>query len=160
MQPRYMRNLLRLPLASQRILEREFQLPRRGSLFFRLADARVDHAKATMMLLLHNDRAGAELLLGHQIVICPPCLSRRFAQSYRARTPDEDKIITKLGPNPHPHGQRSAERLETAFDRYAKLRVGMTIDQAIRRGVTRRDLREWAATGAITIGRKVMRRMA
>lgn len=154
MQPRFMRNLLRLPLASQRTLERQFQLPRQGSLYFRLVDAGIDHAQATLALLGALDREGAEILLGHPITIGPPCLEHRFAQIIRKRTPDEDKIIVALKPNPHVFVHRSAERLETATERYAKLKVGMSLDQALRRGVTRRDLREWVANGSIKIGRK------
>src|SRR5690349_11274709 len=117
MQPRYMRNLLRLPISSQRILERQFQLPRRGSLYFRLVEAGIDHAQATLALLSAADRVGAEILLGHSITICPPCLALRFYQIARARTPNEDKIILSLKATPHIFVHSSAERLETAADR-------------------------------------------
>jgi hypothetical protein len=154
MQPQYMRNLLRLPIESKRILERKFQLPRRGTLFFRLLDAHVDHAQATMTLLGFGDKLGAEILLGHPITVCPPCLSQRFHQMVRARTPDEDKFVIDMKPNPYVFQTASAERPEQPSARYARLKVGMTLDQALRRGVTRRDLREWAAAGTITIGRR------
>jgi len=154
MHPRHMRACLQLQPSAIRALEKAFWLPRRGSLFFRLVEAGIDHATAVVTLLHMGEREGAETLLGHPIQICPPCLTKRYwSLRIKSRTADEALFFSRVGPNPHPLALRSAERGVTAHDRYAKLKPGMSVDQALRRGVTRRDLREWSARGAIKIER-------
>ena len=144
MQPRYMENVLRLPVSSIRTLERVFQLPRKGSLFFRLRDAGVDHAKAVLALLYSEDVTGAEVLLGHSITVCPPCLRRMYERTIYIKSIDEARVITVIARNP---------RLPTtpSFFRYASLKSGMTVAAALSRGVSRRDIREWAKEGSIQI---------
>jgi hypothetical protein len=150
MQPAYMLATLALPGEAQHALEATFGLKHEGSLFFRLADRKIDHAKAVMALLKMEQRGAVETLIGKPIVICPPCLSRMNERLTRKRTFDEARIISSMVPNPrHP--------ATDAYQRFAELRLGMTIAQALRRGVSRRDVREWLAEGSITIKKLPMK---
>jgi hypothetical protein len=140
MQPQFMRNVLALSRDSVIELERAFRLPRRGSLYFRLVEAKIDHASAVLALLRVDDIPGVEVLVGHPIVVCP---RQRFITP--ALPPRRDvQVIKTVGANP---------RLEAtvSFARFACLRAGMTVSQALMRGVTRRDIREWRAEGSITV---------
>lgn len=58
--------------------------------------------------------------------------------------PLDDKVIVQLAPNP---------RLPTtdAWYRYRLLKPGQTVAQAIRRGVTRRDIREAIQNNWVTL---------
>jgi hypothetical protein len=144
MQPAYMLATLALPEQAQHALEATFGLKREGSLFFRLADRKIDHAKAVIALLKMEQREAVETLIGKAIIICPPCLSRMNERLVKKRTFDEARIICGLMPNPrHP--------ATDAYQRYTELRLGMTIAQALRRGVSRRDIREWVAEGSVKL---------
>lgn len=148
MQSRFMALFLQLPSSAVRCLERAYQLPRAGSLFFRLDDAGVDHANATLTLLYAGEYPAVEILIGRSITVGPPCLSLRHSISTIERTEDELTILAAIARNP---------RLPTtpSFFRYQHLREGMTIAQALRRGVTRRDIREWRNAGEIKLERRV-----
>jgi hypothetical protein len=150
MQPAYMLATLALPSKAQHALAATFGLQNKGSLFFRLSDAKIDHAKAVIALLRAEQREAVEVLLGKPIVICPPCLSRMHEKIGKKRTYDEARIIASVKPNPrHPASD--------AYQRYGELKAGMTVAQALRRGVSRRDIREWIAEGAITIKKLPMK---
>jgi hypothetical protein len=150
MQPAYMLATLALPEEAQHVLAATFGLQHKGSLFFRLSDAKVDQAKAVMALLKTGHREAVETLVGKSIVVCPPCLSRMNEVLVKKRTYDEARLIKSLVPNPrHP--------ATDAYQRYAELKLGMTVAQALRRGVTRRDVREWVAEGSITLKKLPMK---
>jgi hypothetical protein len=150
MQPAYMLATLALPEQAKYALEATFGLQRKGDLFFRLADAKVDQAKAVMALLRAEQRGAVETLVGKPILVCPPCLSRRFEVLTKRRTFDEARIVVGLAPNTrHPAME--------AYGRYAKLRLGMTVAQALRRGVSRRDIREWVKEGSVKLKKLPMK---
>lgn len=149
MQSRYMRAILALPETAVHLLERVFCLPRAGNLFHRLVEAGVDHAQATLTLLYNGHYEGVEILIGHPVVICPPCLSgMHISTASNMPTPprsvDETRVIRSISDNP---------RLPTtpSFNRFEQLKLGMTVQQALTRGVTRRDIREWEREGSIRV---------
>ncbi|HUD11477.1 MAG TPA: hypothetical protein VMS08_03630 [Candidatus Saccharimonadia bacterium] len=97
------------------------------------------------MLLQCGQIDGVEIMLGRRITICPTCLSRRFETLVtKPQSLDDLQLITAVDRNP---------RLPTtpSFQRYQALRLGMTVAQALRRGVRRRDLREWRREGSVKI---------
>lgn len=87
----------------------------------------------------------AEWLIGHRIIRCPPCL--------RPSAPLEIGDVTRIGdmrrvisvtPNPrHP--------ATGAHYRFAIFRPGMSVEQFIVRGGTRRDVRSAVANGWIQL---------
>ena len=146
---RYQYACSQLSESARRILEQAFALPRRGSIFSRLINANVSHADTTLTLLHANERAAVELLIGHPITICPPCLRQRFATIPRARVMRQ--VITFIGPNPHLFQNCSAQNPDPIALRYARLRIGMTIEQALNRGIFLADLRYWSRMKNIDI---------
>jgi hypothetical protein len=139
---------LRLPLSAVRVLENRYQLPRSGSLFFRLLDAGVDQAHAVLTLLHAEEDEAVGILIGRSITICPACLTRRFEPSIAAEvTPDDLRIVSTVSRNP---------RLPTtpSFQRFAAIKPGMSVAQLLRRGVRRRDIREWSEEGTIQLVEK------
>jgi hypothetical protein len=115
-----------------------------------LMDRGACHASVTMALLSADMIEATELVLGRPITVCPPALSMRL-KIWHARPmvermdkgPDA-RVIVKVAPNP---------RLPTtnAWQRYRVLRVGLTVGQAIRRGVLRRDIRQCLDYGWISL---------
>lgn len=140
MQPRYARAILALPHTAVQILQKHYGLSNKGSLFRRLRDAGLDHASVVLTLLEHKAFDAVEVLLGQPITICPPCLQRMTPNV----EPIDERRIIYVAPNP---------RLPTtpSFHRYRILRPGMTVEQALVRGITRRDIREWTQEGSIVV---------
>jgi hypothetical protein len=85
--------------------------------------------------------AAAEALVGHPIVHLPPQPSPplpRPVDVVHIDTGADARRVLRKAPNP---------RLPTtpSFQRYRLVRVGLTVGQLIRRGVTRKDIREFIA---------------
>ena len=145
MQPEYMQAVLQLSPPAKWELERKFQLPRKGSMFFRLAN--IDQARVVLALVRARLWSDAALLVGHSVpVICPPCLLKLRAPIVAARTPDEERIVTwKTSANPR--------IVSNMLARFNTVKPGMSVQQLLNRGVTRRDIREWIAEGSIKVER-------
>jgi hypothetical protein len=62
----------------------------------------------------------------------------------RSNIPDKAKIRVLLDKNPHEKGSKR-------YERFAKFRNGMTVAQAIEKGVTKAELRWSVVTGLIAI---------
>lgn len=94
-----------------------------------------------VLALLRGDtpslHAAAEELVGKAIQQLPPQPSRPLpAPVAKPEEPPADRRrVTRVGPNP---------RLPTtpSFQRFRLIKVGLTVGQLVRRGVTRRDIRE------------------
>ncbi len=145
MQPQYMAILLRLSSEARYEIERAFALPRRGSLYFRLKG--IDQARVVLVLARAGLWEDVSLLVGHNVpTFCPPCLSRLNVPTVTARTPDDERVISWVtGVNPR--------IVSDMLRRFSLVKPGMTVQQLLSRGVTRRDLREWVYEGSIRVER-------
>ena len=127
-----------------------FQLPLiSGNLAVALDECGYWQADLVLCLLRINTREARLLvsrLVGHPIVVCPPCLSRRFAKAPPRRLARHEMKVTwtaepsKLTAQPRGLG-----------DRLRHLRPGMTLAQYRARGGRRRDLRVALARGLIRV---------
>jgi len=63
-------------------------------------------------------------------------------------------VITYIGPNTHVVLHSSSNNPDPAAHRFARLRIGMTITQALNRAITKRDLQTWAQKKLIDIERR------
>lgn len=103
-----------------------------------LAEAGVGQADCVLALLRAEHRPfldAAEILVGHGITHCPPCLRPSAPLVFMdEESPDERRISIVAARNP---------RLPRtgAHYRFALFREGMTVQQFLVRGGTRRDVR-------------------
>ncbi len=142
MQTRYMNNVYLLPKSSQTILESTYHLPLEGALYWRLHDAGVDHAMATLVLLHCEDRCGTETLLGHAIKQCPR--QRRLDLTWKRKPQPVLTYVADTNPRVKPRSRAHFDLLHT----------GMSLQQALTRGVTWREIREWSAEGSIRVEKR------
>jgi hypothetical protein len=104
-----------------------------------------DQADVVLALLRADALIPAVRLVGRPITLFPP--SRKFfpksVPHVVSRGPD-DRVIRAVARNPH---------LPTtpAFQRYRALRPGLTLAQAMVRGVRRRDLRRAVRRGWVSV---------
>lgn len=118
---------------------------------------RASSADVVLALLRINTAESLEVaseIVGRPITVCPPAIPpwppKPVNESARKAQRDADKtsrVVTKVGRNP-------CLPTTGAFQRFHHVRVGMTEDQLLRRGLTRRDLRVWAKKGAIALEEK------
>lgn len=117
------------------------------SLFECLHSLHVDQADVVLKLLHLRLRNEAETLIGRPVMRCPPD-PRLHPKPYpqRLRTEDERTVVVTVAHNP---------RLPTtpSFQRYKAFRKGASVAQLIKRGVTRKDLREARQAGWVTFTR-------
>lgn len=159
MQPCHMRATIALSPEAIALLEQKFQLPRQGSLYFRLRDANVDQAQAVVILINHNLWDDVTLLVGRPVpVVCPPCLTRMNEPIVKL-TPGEDDLlkVVWVGPNTKQAWRSRPGGSSDAHSRFALIKVGMSVRQLMMRGVTRRDIREWKAEGLLKIEQQEQR---
>lgn len=111
-----------------------FDLPARGSLYDELEDAGWTQADLVVELLRLDLIPEVEALVGHPITHCPGYKYKPLPLPARASSPD-DRRVTNVVRNP---------RLPTtdSFHRFALIRPGQTVGSLLRRGVTRKDIRE------------------
>ena len=148
MHPSYMRAVLALSTEGRKVLERDFQLPRKGGLFFRLVNAHADQASVVLSLLRAGKWDDITRFVGHPVpVVGPGALSRTSDPVKTERTPDEERVVDWVS-NSNPR------ILSDGFHRFALIRVGMTVEQLLTRGVRRRDIREWQQEGTLRLRRK------
>lgn len=111
-----------------------------------LADRSLGHADVVLALLrgprrLHRE---AERLVGQPIKRLPPVTMRPWpkAPPPSELSPADRRVVTRVGPNP---------RLPTtdSFQRYKVFRVGRTVEQLLKRGITRKDIREMERGGHV-----------
>ena len=113
-----------------------FDLPGRADLYDELEDAGWQQADIVVTLLRSNLLPDVELIMGKRIERC------KGFEGYiplpiappRSISPD-DRKVTWVARNP---------RLPTtpSFQRFQEIKVGLTVSALLRRGVTRRDIRE------------------
>jgi hypothetical protein len=120
------------------------------NLFDVMSRAGLCQADVVLCLLRINSRAAlrlAERLVGRCITHCPPCLAL-FRGPLRApprrsvvSTPDDRRVAAVSAPVSV--DQRGRRRLlgSPMYARMAQVRPGMTLAQAVSRGLTRRDIR-------------------
>lgn len=106
------------------------------SLFDRLHSQKFTQADLVLKLLHLRHTKEAESIVGRPLTRCPPDprLHPKPLPS-RLRTEDERTVVVGVAPNP---------RLPTtpSFQRYKAFRKGASVAQLIKRGVTRKDIRE------------------
>lgn len=107
---------------------------------------RPSRADTVLGLLRINTKASlraAEAIVGKPITHCPA-----YLPPWPPKPVDKPRgsVIVKLARNP-------CLPTTGAFQRYRKLRVGMTLQQAHTRGVTLRDLRRWGRAGHVEVNR-------
>jgi hypothetical protein len=103
-----------------------------------LAEVGAGQADVVLALIRADEarcREAAERLIGHRIMRCPPCLRPRAPLENPDRVfPPDQRRFTRVAPN--------ARKPNTgAHCRFAILKPGMTVEQFLIRGGTRRDLR-------------------
>lgn len=94
------------------------------------------------LALLHvQEYAACEKLVGRPITHCAP---QPVPQPLLALPRTPRPIVVKVARNP---------RLPTtdAWHRFNLVRPGLSVDQLMRRGVRRRDLREWSREGSVEL---------
>lgn len=85
-----------------------------------------------------------EALIGHPIVRLPARQTRPWPEAPRRLPTPDDRRIVSVGRNP---------RLPTtpSFQRFKLFRPGVTLGSAVRRGATRKDIREALRSGWIRV---------
>lgn len=101
-----------------------------------IAEVGAGQADVVLALLRGGYVRHAEVLVGHSIRHCPPCLHVPRAQmEFMDPTGDEARRFRGvMKRNPRLSGTQ-------AFYRYRVIREGMTVQQALIRGTKRRDIR-------------------
>lgn len=79
----------------------------------------------------------AEKLAGVAITRCPPAVPPWPPKPVQ-RTPAAPRVTARVPNNP-------LVRSSGAYQRFAQVKVGMTVEQLLSRGITRRDIRCWRA---------------
>lgn len=97
-----------------------------------------DDVLALLRIGTREARNMAEELMGRPITKCPSAVPP-WPPRPVARPPQKQKL-TRVDRNP-------CLPTTPAFQRYKLLTVGMTKDQALGRGISRRDLRVWEKNG-------------
>lgn len=113
-----------------------FQLPGVLPLFDELHERGYGQADLCLELLHSSHLPEVEALIGHPIKRGPPPITGYVPGPCERREPGpDDRRVTRVARNP---------RLPTtpAFQRFREFRPGVTISSLLRRGVTRKDIRE------------------
>jgi hypothetical protein len=124
-------------------LRHYFHVPPRVPLIDHLSET--DHGQADVVLALlrlntPDSLRFAEIMVGHAIVRCPPCLLGRNRQAPRR----PQWIITQVA--------RDNPRVEPlARLRFNEFRVGRTEEQLLARGILRREISWLKKRGWITV---------
>ena len=120
------------PVVRMRVLNYFKLPPLRGSLFDQLSSENLGQADLVLCLLRINDAQSlrlAERLVGHPIVVCPPCLRLKHARLPTRRYADGDVRVRVV--------KRHNPFLPTcpAFQRWRMLRDGMLLSEYRARGI-------------------------
>jgi hypothetical protein len=157
---KYRKAIESLTTTAQAVVVRDLGLPNYPGALYEMLEASGYQQSDVVLVLLREDTQeclrGAEVLLGHPIIRCPPGLRTRpeplglhagaewlLGIIARATGPDARRFI-RLAPN---------YQLPTtdSWARYRLVRVGMTVGQFLARGGRRRDVHEWAAAGKVVL---------
>lgn len=112
-----------------------FDLPARASLYEELEDAGWTQADLVVELLRLDLIPEVEALLGHPITRCPGYKYRPLPVLPRDESPDARRVRSVVPDNPRLPSTPS-------YQRFALIRPGQTVGSLLRRGLTRRDIRE------------------
>jgi hypothetical protein len=91
-----------------------------------------------LALLRMNYREAAEEALGVKIKVCPAAVPPRVPAPVRRER--ESRVLWFVS------GEACGRTMQ---ERFAKLRVGMTLSQLLTRGITKRDIRVWRQRGIL-----------
>lgn len=148
MLPKYRLTIAALPYDVRAHLRSRFTLPGDASLYSGLHAAGLGQADVVMELLRLGTPAaheGIALLVGRPVTVLPPAVPPRIPLPVRPRAKEpDDRVVLSVGRNP---------RLPTtpSFQRYRLIQAGLSVAQLLKRGVTRRDLRELTSGGHIQL---------
>lgn len=136
-----------LSAASEAALRQSFSIPPSEKWLFKsLQQRHLTQADVVLVLLRSGGPAGlndAEMLIGRAIEALPARECLPLPPLPRAEmTPDDRIMVLRVGPNP---------RLPTtpAFQRFKEFRPGRSVAQLLKRGVTRKDIREMTRARAV-----------
>jgi hypothetical protein len=99
------------------------------------APSRADVVLALLRVNTQQSLAAAEGIVGRPVTRCPPAIPL---------WPPKPVVRAPRAPRVKAVGRNPCLPTSGAFQRYRTVRVGMTRDQLLARGVTHRDLRKWA----------------
>lgn len=141
---RYRDIICALPPRVALLLTRQLQLPRAfgGRLYRVLEEGGYCQADIALALLHSREYAACEALVGRPIVHLP------YSRPPEPRRPlprrQEALTVVAVARNP---------RLPTtdAFQRFRAIKVGLSVEQLLVRGVRTRDLREWTREGSVKL---------
>lgn len=102
---------------------------------------RADTVLALLRIGTREALSEAELIVGKPITRCPPAVPPWPPKPARS---EEHRVVVRVERNP-------CLPTTDAFQRFKKIRVGMTEPQVLRRGVTKRDIRRWSKSRAIEL---------
>jgi hypothetical protein len=119
-----------------------------------LAERQLGQVDAVLALLRLGRLADAESVVGRPVTRCPPCLAASpQAVASRPRTGD-DRLILRVSitrNTKRPGWEPPGGRCYAIQRRLAVFRPGMSLAQALSRGVTRRDVRRAVTRGWIEV---------
>jgi hypothetical protein len=103
--------------------------------------SRADTVLALLRINTPEALRAAEVIVGRPISRCPPCIPPWPPKPVqRAPTPR----VVRVGDNPHYPSS-------SPHHRFSQVKVGMTLDQLARRGISRRDIREWVKAEVVAV---------
>jgi hypothetical protein len=100
---------------------------------------KTDIALALLRIRAPGAREAAEQLIGVKVKVLPSGVP---PWPPKPVTKVQRKTLVRRAPNP-------CARSSSAWKRYEEMRVGMTRDQILARGISTRDLCDWTRKGAI-----------
>ena len=121
-------------------IRRDFNLPPRRRIFNTCESFGLCQADLVLSLLRHELIDDVEQMIGHPIEVCPPDPRLR-----PARKPDAAVTarVVSMAVSPKLIGARAR--------RWASVRLGLTVENLLSRGVTRRDIRSWRRRGFLVL---------
>lgn len=149
MHPKYTQPCSSLSLDAMLCCISKFRLtPRLGETFFQVLNrSGLSPADVTLTLLRHNLVTDAENFSGCPLRLLPPAMPPRLPLPVVLDPPSPLAFIKVICVKPKVY----AVARHYVTPRLDKVRVGLSVEQLLKRGITKRDIREWKRDGVLEL---------